>query len=791
MLLIKLVILTILLTNVVYAQGNITGEIIDRKTKSPLVGVNVVVDETTLGAATDEKGFFIIKDLQAGSYNIRIMYLGYETILKSNVIVNPKSTTVLKIDMEEDIFESETIEATASYFAKPKEAVLSTRSMDFEEIRRSPGSAMDIQRVMQALPAVVSGSDQNNEIIIRGGIPGENLFLMDNIEIPNPNHFGEQGTTGGPINMLNTYMVRSVDFYAGAFSAKYGDKASSVMDITLRDGNSEGFCGQGNIGMAGAGVILEGPLMSGEGNYIFSARKSFLDLIISSTGLTAVPKYYNFQGRVSAKLHLNHTLIFNGIYGNDEINIVDEGTGGYARGAENVDYSGYQYAAGISLKSVLSKDFFAVTTLSGVRSNWDVDVYRTKNKKTYFQNNSIESEYMIKSDLGYNLSDNIELNFGASYKVTDFEYDVWSLQDTIYNYMIQPGDSVIEQINPAWKDNEKEQSFKTALYSQFSWDIFKRLRFTSGFRFDYYDYNKFSSISPRFGLFYFLDRKTTLNMAYGIHYQTPSYIELTANPLNKNLENKYTEQYVLGVEKIFGEDIRITFEVFYKSYFNVPVTRSSTTPEPFDSYAGERLNKGEGYAQGIELFFQKKLTDKLSAIVSYSHSVSKAKDPRSLVNPNINEYYNWDYDYRNVFTFIGGYKLKLYKDEWYQNLKKQLWYKLTNWLLPFGDEVEFSIKFRYLGGRPYTPPVYHPEYKRWIVEETQFLNTERYPEYIRLDFRLDRRFFFETWNMVIYFDIMNILGRDNIWEYQYNENGTAEKILQFEVFPVGGVSIEF
>jgi len=787
----KYVILMIVSLECAFAQSKITGEILDRKTQSHLVGVNVLVEGTSYGAATDQEGFFMIQGLQPGSYNLKVMYLGYKTVLKSNVVVNPKSSTVLNINMDEDIFESETIEATASYFDKPKEAVVSSRSVDFEEIRRSPGSALDIQRVMQALPAVVSGSDQNNEIIIRGGIPGENLFIMDNIEILNPNHFGEQGTSGGPINMLNTYMVRSVDFYAGAFSAKYGDKASSVMDISLRNGNKERFSGRGTLGMSGAGGLMEGPFLSGKGNYIFSAQKSFLDLIISSTGLTAVPKYYNLQARISADISPKNTLVFNAIYGNDEILIEDEGTGGYARGAENVDYFGDQYAAGISLKSILSQNFFMNTTLSTVRNKWDIDVYRTMDKKTYFFNRSIENEHTLKSDMIFNMSKDIELDFGVSHKQTVFNHNMWSIADTVFLYDAITGDSSFYSYSPAWKDQINKNSYKTALYSQVSWDIIKRLRLTAGLRFDYFDYNEFSSINPRLGLSYFLDTKTTLSLAYGKHSQSPSYSELTFNPLNKNLDNKYTEQYVAGIERIFGDDIRVTLEAYYKSYNDVPVSRASTTPDPFDTYSGELVNKGEGYAQGIEFFLQKKLTDKFSTIISYSRSISKAKDPRSLVDSKFDEYYNWDYDFRNVFTFIGGYKLRLYLDDWYKIMKQQVWYQLTAWLLPFGDEVEFSLKFRYMGGRPYTPLVYHPEFKRWLVEQTQYLNTSRYPEYHRLDLRLDRRFFFDSWNMVVFFDVMNIYGRDNIWEYQYNSDGTTEKVLQFQVFPVGGVAIEF
>lgn len=767
-------------------RSSISGKVVEKRSLQPLIGVNVVVLGTDFGTATDTSGYFIIEKLEPGSYNLSFFYLGYKTILKSNIIVNPRRTSYLEIRMETDILQGEAVEVSASYFEKPKEAVVSTRTMDFEEIRRDPGSVLDIQRIMQALPAVVSGSDQVNEIIVRGGIPGENLFLMDNIEIPNPNHFGEQGTGGGPINMVNTFMVRRVDFYAGAFSARYGDKASSVMDITLRGGSDERFKGEAEIGMAGAGSLLEGTLPSINGSYLLSARKSFLDLIIKSTGLTAVPRYHNLQGKIVLNLNPANKLIMNGIYGADKINIEDEGTGGYSRGAENVDYKGDQYATGITLQTFWSKKMFSNTTVSSTRNNWEVDVYRKPGKETYFINNSREYEHTLKTDFVYQLNKSLEFNWGASYKIVDFDHQLWYEPDTIFWYTsggAEP-DSIFRTY-PAWEDFQSEQSFKTALYSQISQDLFRKVRITAGLRYDYFDYNGFDSWSPRLGLSYFLNHKTTLNLAYGIHYQSPAYVELTSNPKNRNLRSKYTRQYVIGLERLFREDIKLTLEAYYKSYHDVPVSRSLTTADPFDNYQGEYLNAGTGDAKGIELFLQKKLTQNFSTIISYSHSISQAKDPR------FGTYYDWDYDYRDVFTFISGYKSKLNQKDWYRNLKKKLWYKITAWLLPLADEVEFSVRFRYLGGRPYTPPVYHPEFQRWLVEEQQQLNPVRFPEYHRLDFRLDRRFFFGSWNMVIYFDMMNVYNRPNIWEYQYNDDGTKEEVLQFEVFPVGGVVIEF
>ncbi len=781
-------VIIILSIKTLFAANGLKGIILDKKTQIPLAGVNILVDGSPRGAASDQNGHFLIEALPPGSYNVKFMFIGYLTALKSNVIIAPQRMTEMVVEMEEDILESDVIEATASYFDKPKEAVVSTRSMDFEEIRRSPGALVDIQRVVQVLPAVVSGTDQNNEIIIRGGIPGENLFLMDNIEIPNPNHFGEQGTGGGPINMLNTYMVRKVDFYAGAFAAKYGDKASSVMDIILRDGTNVKFRGEGYIGMAGAGLLLEGPITEFNGTYAISARKSFLDLIISSIGLSAVPKYYNLQGKMTLDINPKNRIYINTIYGNDQITIENEGTGGYSRGAENVNYTGDQYAIGATLRTFWSNNMYSNTTVSDVHNNWDIDVYRTETQKTYLWNKSKESETTLKTDFVFQLDKQVELNWGGSYKFINFNHDIWAEADTIFWFSgpedVQP-DSIF-RVYPPFANKNNIHSYKTALYAQISYDLLKKFRLTAGLRYDYFKYNNFNSLSPRLGFTYMVSPKTNINVAYGIHNQAPAYVQLTANQKNTTLASKYTDQIVIGIEKLFREDIKVSLEAYYKKYHKVPVTRSSTTPNPLDNYEGEMLNLGSGFARGIEFFFQKKLIKNFSAIVSYAYSVSKAKDLRYNVD------YNWDYDFRNVFTFIGGYKFELRNTLWYPKIKTKWWYYATLWL-PFmpSDEVEVSTKFRYLGGRPYTSPTYYPQYQRWFVEEQQQINPVRYPAYHRLDLRIDRRIHMESLNMVFYLDFMNIYNRHNIWEYQHNDDGTTEDILQFEVFPVYGFSIEF
>jgi hypothetical protein len=773
-------------------KGRIGGNIIDHKTQQAIVGANVVIEGTLMGAASDVDGNFIILNLAPGSYNLSIHYLGYRTIMKSNVIVNPKSTTVLNIKMETDIMESESIEVTASYFQKPVDAVASSRSVDMEEIRRAPGSNLDIQRVMQSLPAVVSASDQNNEIIIRGGNPGENLFLLDDIEIPNPNHFSQQGSGGGPINIINTMMVREVDFYAGAFPAKYGDKASSVMDISLREGSREGFQTQMDMGMAGIGLLVEGPLSSGKGSYVFSARKSYLDLLAGSFGLTAIPKYWNAQGKLMYDLNKNNTIIVNALYGEDAINIEDEGTGGYSQGAENVDTDGNQFAVGTTLRTMWNKSLYSKTTLSAIGSNWNVDVYRFNNNKkdTYFTNKSKLNEIAFKTDFGYKISDKDELSFGAFYKKIGNNPELWAKADTIFIYDVDGGNpdtkiGIRQIIKPSYSENSISPN-KFGAYAHYSGALLKKLHYNFGLRYQYYDLNDFHTISPRVGLSWYFDPKTTLSIAYGKHFQSPDALYFSLNPENEKVKNYSTEQIVLGFEKIFRNDIKFTVETYYKQYDKVPVMKRHTTSDPFDYYNNLAVNSGEGRAYGVELFLQKKLTENFSTIISYSWSKSEALDLRT------DKYYDWDYDYGNVFTFIGGYKIHYHKKDWFQKMKKTLWYQILAPVIPINDEIEWSIKYRYLGGRPYTPKTYHPEYKQWIVNETDDFNSERLPQYSRLDLRLDRRFFFDSWNFVNYFDISNILNHKNIWEYQYNhEEGTKEEVLQFEPFFVGGFIIEF
>jgi hypothetical protein len=771
--------------------GTIQGMVTDSASKTPLAGVAVTVEGTSIGATSDSTGRYRLENVPLGSHNIRFSLVGYKALVKTGVTVNPGRIIELSVLLDEEaiMMESVTTSARESYFEKNPEAEVSGRTIDAEEIMHSAGGLMDVQRVVQVLPSVTSGSDQMNEIIVRGGNYNENLFVMDGIEIPNPNHFAFQGAGGGPISMLRTEFISDVNFLAGAFPARFGDKASSVMDISLRSGNREKMLTTLDTSMAGAGFMAEGPL-GDRGSFLLSGRKSYLDLIIASTGITAIPRYYNLQGKATWSLGKNSTLLLNTLYGSDTIRIRPGED--YESDEYNVSQSTDMVVSGVTLRSFLTNDLYGEGVLSFVRNHWSSDVWDrgATRSDVLYANRSVESETTLRYNLAWTIGKH-ELSGGFSLKNSRFNHDIFSESDTVYTYdtsfAAAREDTVtgIYRIYPTWKDNTHVSTWKTAAYAQLRLTPLDRLTLRLGARYDHFAYTGRSNLAPRLGLRCRLTDTLWLNGAYGVHYQSPSYLELTVNPGNHRLKSYFTNQAVLGTEWLPRPDTRITVEGYSKRYRDVPVDQSWTTPDPWDSSEGRLVNAARGHSEGIEWYLQKKMSASFMYILSYSYYRAWFVDPRNGSERP------WDFDHRNLATLSGARRWSLKDAPWYQSLKKKLWYKATAWLLPFGDEVLVSAKWRFAGGRPYTEPSYLRPYHVWIVPPDTPYNIARFPDYQRFDIRLDRRFFLKRGTLVVYTDVMNVFNRDNIWDYSRDGYGKTDKVSQFSTFPVGGISFEF
>jgi hypothetical protein len=839
--------LLVIIAGVLAAEdGYIKGQVRDGATQRPLVGVNVIVVGTDRGAATDERGEFVIPDLAPGFYHVRFEMIGYEPLVKMNIRVTPTRGAYVTAELVQQPVELAGVTVTRAYYEKGKDAVVSSRTVDLAEIRRDPAGAIDIQRMMQALPSVVSAADQMNEIVVRGGSPGENLFVMDNIEIANPNHFGVQGTGGGPVNMVNTLFIDRVDFLAGAFPAKFGDKASSVMEIRLREGNRDFHSLDLDMSMAGIGFFAEGPLWRGRGSYMASYRKSYLDLIIKQTGLTAVPHYWNAQAKVVYRLNSTDKLAVNYLHGQDWIEIVGESTP-QTRGAENVVARGSQTAAGVTYTHLWHREGMTRLAFAGTNARFDYDVFRYTargDKQTYYRQDELEWDFQLRGDFVWRLSPHLELSGGGDLKRLGLNYDAWLDRDTlwvhayslptapdsfliidrntwqaqvfpviagadpdsiyldeqnIWHYGRKRSDGLWEQVRvkqlfiaevqDSWELEQREAFNRYSGFFQVKWKPGPRLTFTTGLHLGYFAYTRFGWVSPRLGVSYRLTDRSSLNLAFGRHYQSPPRVILTYNPANHRLRSKYTNQVVFGLEHFFTEDTRGTVEVYWKGYHDLPVSLAATTLDTADE-SFQFVNRGEGKSYGVEFFLQKKLVKDLFGTFSYSWYRAFMRDVRY---PQERKYYPWDFDFQHVLTAICGYKIPL-KGRGVKPLGERSWLvRLLGYSIGYGaEELEFSLRYRYVGGKPYTPQVYNHYVRRWYERRGGDRNGERFPPYHRFDLMI-------LWHvnlgkrmaLVSYFDLQNVFDRDNIWDLQRNADGTTEYVYQFKVFPVGGFTLEF
>ncbi|MFM7773543.1 MAG: carboxypeptidase-like regulatory domain-containing protein, partial [Candidatus Kapaibacterium sp.] len=216
-------------------SGTISGQVVNAKTQAPLPGATIQVVGTKLGAVTRSDGKFSIRNVPVGTVNIRVSSVGYDAKVVSDIAVNSAKPYVVLVELVDKAQTTEAIEVKADYFSATGESVTTNRALSSEEIRRAPGVQEDVIRAVALLPGVGVTQAGRNDLVVRGGAPFENLFVVDNIEVPNINHFGSQGSSGGPLTLVNIGFVRAVQFSAGGFGARYGNRVSSYTNISLRD----------------------------------------------------------------------------------------------------------------------------------------------------------------------------------------------------------------------------------------------------------------------------------------------------------------------------------------------------------------------------------------------------------------------------------------------------------------------------------------------------------------------------------------------------------------------------
>ena len=739
------------------SSGEISGKVVDKFTQQPVADVLVEIPVLNLKTGSNENGSFKFSDVPTGTYFIKFYSVGYRPFSLSDVVVATGEPVVLYIEL--DIVQTDEIVVQSEIFSKPSDISTSFKSLNYEEIRRSPGGFEDIGRVIQTLPGVAFVNDGRNDLIVRGGAPTENLFLVDNAPVPNINHFGSQGATGGPVSIIDLTFIREANFITGGFSAKYGDKLSSVLDIKLREGNRQKFMADIDLSATGFGTVLEGPIGSKEkGSWLFSAKRSYLDFVFSAVGFGFIPEYTSFQFKGVYDISKNVSLIVNAIGNIDKVRFNNDKLDNKQKNENILTDDQWGYVNSFEVKVLTSRSSYALFSLSRNYTNFSYSG-RNANFEETFKNNSVEGETQVASEYYWMPMKSTQFSFGAGAKLINFVNEIKSQADTLY--YTNPGQVII----PGVDINADNNSIKAYSYAQITQKVFDRLKINLGLRYDYFGYiEKKNYVSPRVSATYNITSRLNLNLSYGIFYQSPSYIWLITNPSNRNLEDIRANHYVAGIEYMFTDDLKATVEVYQKDYSKDPVStlrpyyilanNGGDYPKPENFSLEPLISAGVGYARGIEFYLQKALTDKLFGTVNLSLFEAKYTSLDGIERAS-------DYDNKFIFIINGGYL--------------------------FGKGWQASSKFRFVGGRPYTP--INPNNG---IQEISLYNNARYPDYYSLDVRVDKRWDFSKWSLVTYVDIQNITGRKNITNYQWDKYNNNIRVSEsIGVFPTIGVNAMF
>lgn len=738
-------------------NGSIKGKVIDAETQNAIEDAVVELLNSYKKTGTDVKGEFFFDNLNLDSYQIKLSALGYNSVIKSDLVLYADKPLEIIIRLSPKGIVTDKIDVEANFFEQSSNINLSSVNLDYEEIRRAPGATEDISRMLQTAPGISIGNDQRNDIIVRGGSPSENLILIDGIEIPNINHFGTDGSSSGAIGFINSKFILETDMLTGGFPSLYGDKLSGVINIKFKEGSRKKFYSDINLSIAGFGGIFEGPV-SNNGSFLFSVRRSYLELIKNSIRLTSVPNYWDFNLKANYDFSRTDKLTVIGLLGLDKVDFSAESAADspYGNSIDNQTTLG----AGVNYKKIFRNGYLQ-NVLSDSYINNDILQIDSQSGLEKFKNIARNNELIYTSDLNYQLTRSLILNTGIGGKYAN-----------IFNIIFLKGDTnaagyVYDTINT---DN-RINTFKLFGHLNFTTKHFNdRLVLNTGVRIDYFEYIKFKTyISPRAGVSYNLTPITSLNFAWGIYFQSPEYIWLSSSPRNNLLNDIRSEHYIAGLEHFFANDLKATFEIYYKKYIDYPVWKDIPTYILIDGGAefgpnivGEAVSAGKGFVKGFDISIQKKLSsyNGLYGMMNYSYINTGFTAMAGNEKPGA-------FDAGHQFTLIAGYQFR------------------SGWLA--------GVKFKYTGGRPYTPINQEAsEMVNRAVFATDDFNSARYPYYMRVDLRVDKKFNYKSSSIIAYIELQNLFDRQNIYSYYWNEDvNKFGTIYQWAFFPVGGVSVQF
>jgi len=444
---------------------NIRGRILDQDSKSPLIGATVLIvaSDPVKGSVTDVDGNFKITDVPVGRVTLKVSFIGYEESVIPNILLSSSKEFIMDIELEESFESLEELVITAKQDKSEvlnEMSLVSSRSFSVEETKRFAGSFNDPARLASAFAGVTNNAEGNNDIIVRGNSSKGILWRLEGIEIPNPNHFANEGSTGGPINALSSNMLSDSDFMSGAFAPEYGNALSGVFDMRLKRGNNEQREYTAGLSTLGVDFAAEGPMGNGGGSFIGNYRYSTLDLLDRAgvVDFGGVPRYQDLTYNIYLPVNKKHYISFFGLGGLSSITASeeDEDTG---ENIDQVEFGNTMGTTGLIHNFLINNDSYlksfvsaSIATLDGVveqptEENNDefFEVFNGDYSKTYYR---VGSTYGLK----FNARSKIETGFIYNRIQFSVDQNSWNFeQDFLENELSDEGGTNRIQAFATWK----------------------------------------------------------------------------------------------------------------------------------------------------------------------------------------------------------------------------------------------------------------------------------------------------------------------------------------------------
>ncbi len=764
-----------------YTQ-TVRGTVIDATSKSPIPGANIIVinSKPLIGTVSENDGSFTLKNVPIGKQDIAVRFMGYKPVYLRALTIKSGKELILNIEMTELVITTDEVVVKA-YGRKDKPlnemAKVSARSFTVEETERYAGTWFDPARMAANYAGVMAAGDQRNDIIIRGNSPLGLLWMLDGINIPNPNHFGTLGTTGGPISILNNNLLDNSDFFTGAFPAEYGNATAGVFDLNMRNGNNKTHEFVAQIGMNGFELGAEGPFSKkSKASYLLSYRYSTLavfDALGINFGVSGIPQYQDLSFKINVPTKKAGRFSLFGVGGTSYIEVLnkDRKEGDWTFGHNNLDFrfGSDMGVTGLEHLYFFNKNTRINTTLAasytGTSARAD-SAYQNAPALTYYGDKSSETKYSFSSKFSQKINAKNNYNFGVTLDLYSANYTDSALTNDYVYYLLT--------------DVNSEKMLLIQSYGQYQHNFTDNFTVYGGLHFQYFTLNNHWTMEPRLSAEWDISAKHSVSAGFGMHSQLQPrflyFLETEQNNgnrvlTNKNMDFSKSNHYILSYDYLINKNLRLKIETYYQYLYNIPVEQKPSYYSLInfgnDFYSDREdslVNKGTGKNYGLEITFEKFLSNNYYFLLTASLFDSKYKGSDGIERNTI---YNSNY----VLNALLGYSFDIRKH----------------------NSLSLDFKTVTAGGKHYIPVDLELSqyYGEKILDYTRAYEPS-YPAYFRLDGRISFKLNHKKMNTEIALDVQNLSNHKNVLLETFDiDSGTLVYDYQFGLFYVFLLRFQF